>query len=148
MASPVPPLVRRTEITQATLDRFIGRAFAWGQADCAQLAAFHLRAMGHKVLLSKAGRYRSALGAAKALKRAGFANLTEALDAHGLEQIAPASALPGDIIAIPHDPKQPEALMIVLTNGRVLGWVDDVEGAAVLQPVQYLRGWRVPCLKR
>jgi hypothetical protein len=142
-----PPLVRRTEITQATLDRFIGKSFAYGRADCVQMAAFHLKAMGHTVLLSKGGQYRSALGAGKAIRRAGYASLAEALDAMGLERIPPAAALPGDIIAIPTAAKL-ECLMIVLGNGRALGWVDEVPEASVLQPVMYETGWRVPCLKR
>jgi hypothetical protein len=140
-------MLRRAEITQATLDRYHGQPFEYGRADCVQLAAFHLRAMGHKVLLSKGGRYGSALGAAKSLRRAGFASLAEALDAMGLERIAPAAAIVGDILTIPTAARL-EALFVVLGNGRAVGWVDETPGAAVVQPVLYETGWRVPCLKR
>lgn len=139
-------LVRRAEIAQATLDRFKDRAFAYGSADCVQMAAFHLRGMGHQVLLSKGGRYRTGVGAVRALKRAGFNSLSEAIDAFHFERIAPAAALVGDILALPHEEgAQLEALAVALGNGRVLGWHPDAPGAAVLQPVMYEHAWRVPC---
>lgn len=137
-------LVRRTEITQATLDRFRDRPLRYGSADCVQMAAAHLKAMGHRVLLSKGGRYQTAIGALRALRRAGFASLTEALDGQHLERIAPAAAWTGDIIAIPADEgAKLEALGIALGNGRVLAWHPDLPGAGVLQPLQYLAAWRV-----
>jgi hypothetical protein len=142
-----PELHLRAEVTQATLDRFVGKPLIFGSADCAQMIARHLRAMGHRVLLSKGGRYQSARGALRAIRRAGYDNLTEALDAMGLERIPPAAAITGDIISLPTDAEL-ECLMIVLGNGRALGWVDGVPGAAVVQPVMYENGWRVPCLKR
>lgn len=141
-------LVRRTEITQATLDRFKDRPLAYGSADCVQKAAFHLRAMGHTVLLTKGGRYRSAIGAVRALHRAGYRSLCEALDAMVLERIAPASAWTGDILAMPpEEGARLEALGIALGNGRVTGWHPDSPGCAVLQPEQYLAAWRVPLVE-
>lgn len=141
-------LIRRTAIAQATLDRFKDRPFAYGSADCVQMAAFHLRAMGHQVLLSKGGRYRSGVGAVRALDRAGYRSLSEALDAMALERIAPAAALTGDILSLPQEEGAPlEALAIALGNGRVLGWHADAPGAAVLQPVMYENAWRVTCRK-
>ncbi len=146
--NPAHVIVRRTEITQATLDRFKDRPFAFGSADCVQLAAFHLRAMGHRVLLTKGGRYQTAIGAVRALRRAGHRDLRQALDAMLLEPIAPAAAWTGDIIAMPpEEGAKIEALGIALGNGRVLGWHPDAAGAAVLQPDQYLAAWRVPLVE-
>ncbi|MDF1506493.1 hypothetical protein [Roseisolibacter sp. H3M3-2] len=145
---PALELVRRAEITQLTLDRFKERPFRFGAGDCVQMTAFHLRGMGHQVLLSKGGQYRTGLGAVRALRRAGFASLSEALDEMGLARIAPAAALTGDVLALPHEEGSPlEALTIALGNGRVLGWHAELAGAAVLQPVQFVTAWRVPWLR-
>ena len=138
-----PALTRRVEITQATLDRYVGRELNYGAVDCVQIAAFHLRAMGLKVLLSKGGRYRTELGAAKALKRAGFASLAEALEDLGLDRVPAASVIVGDLLEIP-TAASIGCLMIALGNGRALGFVDDHPVAAVLQPLQYVAGWRAP----
>lgn len=141
-------LVNRTAATQATLDRFRDRPFAYGSADCMQMVAFHLRGMGHRLLLSKGGRYRTGLGAVRALTRAGYASLSEVLDRVPLERIAPAEALAGDVLCLPQEDGAPlEALAVALGNGRVLGWHADAPGAAVLQPLIYEHAWRVPCRK-
>jgi hypothetical protein len=142
-----PEMVRRVAITQATLDRFKGRPFAWGSADCGQMVAYHLKAMGHRLLLSKWGRYRSAIGAAKAMKRAGFADLSAVLESLGLERIPAAAAIAGDVVRLPQEEGAAfEALTIALGNGRVLGFYGD-EGATVLQPVMFETAWRVTCRK-
>lgn len=141
---PGSEMIMRVEVTQATLDRFIGRPFVWGSADCGQLAAFHLKGMGHRLVLTKWGSYRSALGAAKAMKRAGYADLSAVLDGMGLDRIPPAAVLPGDVLALPHEESAVfEALTVALGNGRVLGFYG--EGAAVLQPLMFETAWRVPC---
>ena len=139
-------LVRRVEIAQATFDRFKDRAFDWGSADCVQAAAWHLRAMGHTVLLSKGGRYRTAIGAARALRRAGYDSLSAALDAMHFERIAPAAAWTGDLLALPGHDERIEAIGVALGNGRIGGWHPDALGYAALQPETYLAAWRVPLI--
>jgi hypothetical protein len=142
-------LTRRVAAAQATLDRYRDKGFAYGSGDCVQMAAFHLRRMGHVVVLSKGGAYRSALGAVKALRRAGHASIAAALDAHGLERIAPAAAIVGDIVALPAADGSPlEALTVALGNGRVIGWHVEVAGATVMQPVAFAAAWRVPVIVR
>jgi hypothetical protein len=140
-------LLARTEIAQATLDRFKGHPLTYGRHDCVQMAAFHLRASGYRVLLSKGGRYRSAIGAVRALRRAGYQDLFGALDDLGLVRIAPAAAIVGDIVALPSEEEILPALTIALGNGRVIGWHPDAEGAAVLQPLAFEAAWRVECRK-
>lgn len=138
-------LLQRHAVTAETLKRWQGREFAWGTADCARLAACHLRRAGHQPPLNRSGQWRTALGAARALQRAGFANLADALDAVPLLRIAPAAAMQGDIVALPSEDRF-EALGIVLGNGRVLSWIggDAAPGCAVLQPVQPpAMAWRV-----
>ncbi len=140
-------LLARAEIAQATLDRFKGQPLAYGRHDCVQMAAFHLRACGYRVLLSKGGRYRSATGALRALRRAGYDDLFVALDDLGLVRVPPAAALVGDLLALPSEEAALPALTVALGNGRVLGWHPDAEGAAVLQPLAYEAAWRVECRK-
>lgn len=139
-------LIRRRDIAQAVFDRFAGRPLKWGQDDCVRMAAFNLRKFRRPVSLAKAGTYASARGALKALKRAGFDTLEAAVDAQGLEPIAPAMALPGDLIGLPAEEDGPWlALTVALGNGRVLGF----QGGAcrVLVPnydaANRVRGWRV-----
>lgn len=134
-------LERRKIATEATMARFVGQPFVWGKQDCAKLSAFHLRQLGVKVGIAKAGKWTTALGAKAALKRMGVKSLSELADKH-LAEIAPASALPGDIMIMPGDDGF-EGLAIVLGNGAVLGWHEETDGCAVLR-VTYAetRAWR------
>lgn len=123
-------LNRRREALSATMARWQGRAFAWGAVDCVRIGTSHLRAMGHHLALGlhKAGSYRTALGAKRALARAGHDSIAAALDGVGLDRIAPAAALPGDFIVTPGTEGW-EALTIAIGNGAVLGFPED--GGAV-----------------
>ena len=138
------PMVRRRDAAQAALDRWSARPMRLGPSGCVRMVAAHLRKLGTKVRLPPSGSYRTVPGAMKALKAAGHASLAEALDAHGLERIAPAAAIVGDILMLPGVDRL-GALTIALGNGRVVGWHEDVPGGAtVLQPVDYVTAWRVP----
>lgn len=136
-------LLRRRDVAQAAVDRFQGVPFEYGKNDCARLAAFVLRQMGHRPQLGKAGGYRSALGARRALARAGHHSLAAALDALGLLRIAPAAALPADIIMVPAEGGLDGSLQVAVGNRRTLGYHEDLIGADILQPVQYLAAWSV-----
>ena len=144
--APAPIMLRRVAATQATLDRWQGVAFDWGSADCARMVAGHLRELGLVVRIGKAGSYASALGGSRALRRAGFADLPAALDAHGLVRIAPAATVVGDVLALPADPHDNRgfaALAVALGNGRVLCWHPDAPGAVVCQPLAFEAAWSV-----
>ncbi len=140
------PLVVRKKATDATLEKFGGRPFALGSVDCGKMTAFHLRQLGHKVRLSKAGQYKTALGAKAALRRMGYNTLAEAMDGLGFERIAPASALVGDVISLPaeHDLW---GLGIWLGNANALAFHEGHDGLVVLTPTaDALRdaiAWRV-----
>jgi hypothetical protein len=136
-------MVRRQKAAQATVNRFKGAPFAYGRNDCVRMAVFVLRQMGHRPHLGRAGTYSSARGAVRALKRAGFASLAEAMDGQHLARIAPAAALPGDLVMIPAEAPFDGALTVAVGNGRVLGYHQDLDGADILQPVQYLAAWRL-----
>ncbi len=132
----------RADAAQATLNRFRDQPFTWGKNDCARMVAFHLRQLGFKPQLSKAGTYKTALSARRALARAGFANLPDAIDALGLPRIAPAAALVGDIVQLEAD-SDLGALFVAVGNGRVLGYHEAATGAVVMQPTGApLAAWR------
>ncbi|MFV1919132.1 hypothetical protein VPH46_06835 [Sphingomonas sp. MJ1 (PH-R8)] len=136
-------LLRRQHAAQAAVDRFKGQPLAYGKNDCARLAAFVLRKMGHRPQLAKAGSYSTALGATRALQRSGFEDLAAAIDAMGLPRIAPAAAWVADLVLLPAEGPFGGALSVAVGNGRVLGYHEDVDGADILQPVQYLAAWRL-----
>lgn len=141
-APPKPEAQRRVDATQATLDRFKDVPFEWGRFDCVRMAAHLLRQAGYKPSLSAGGTYRSLLGAKKALKKAGFDTLADALDSLGLERITPAATVVGDIIEWPSE-NELAALGIALGNGRMVAYHPDSAGACVLQPVEFVAAWRV-----
>ena len=136
------PLVRRTAAAQKTLDTWSKRPMKLGSSDCVRMAASHLRLLGYKVRLPNSGSYRTVRSATKALQAAGYASLEQALDAHGLQRIAPAAAIVGDILMLPGVDKL-GGLTVALGNGRVVGWHECAAGGAVvLQPVEYVAAWR------
>jgi len=138
-------LISRVAAAQATLDRFKDEPFQWGRKDCVRMAAFHLRQLGYRPKLGKAGSYSSALGARRALARAGYDSLAAALDDLGLERTPPAAALVGDIVQGASGDAF-GAIGVVLGNGRILGYQEDLPGAAVLHPLALDLAWRAdPC---
>jgi hypothetical protein len=137
------PLERRARATQKLLDDWKDRPFDWKtQSHCLRLVVEHLRRMGYKPPLSRAGSFKSALAAKGALKRAKVKTLAEAVDLMGLPRIPPAAALVGDIIELPGEAPF-GALTVAVGNNRVLGWHADADGAVVMQPVEYIAAWRV-----
>ncbi len=136
-------MIQRQQAAQAAVARFKGEPWQLGKNDCVRLAAFVLRKMGHRPQLGKAGTYTTGPAALRALQRAGFNTLSEALDALGLERIAPAAARIADIVMIPGEAPLDGALTIAVGNGRVLGFHEDTGTAEILQPVEFIAAWRV-----
>jgi hypothetical protein len=133
---------RRVVAVNATRARFAGRAFAWGTVDCAKVVAWHLRKMGHRIGISKAGSYSTALSAKRALARWGVETLTEALDKAMLDRIPPAAALAGDVVQLPGTDAF-DALAVVAGNGAVLGFHEDSDTLEVVRlDVVPLAAWR------
>ena len=134
--------LRRVAAAQATLDRYYGQPFTWGLTDCARLAAHSLRELGVSAPLSRFGRYSTASGAMRALRRRGFTDLGDVLDDMGLLRIPPAAALPGDIVGLDGDATPLTALTVALGNGRVLGFHPEAGmTAAILAPRAYRSAW-------
>ena len=139
----IDPLVRRRNAAQLTLDTWSKRPMRLGTHDCVRMVAAHLRRLGYQVKLPPSGSYRTVNSAVKALRAAGHDSVAAALDAMGLERIAPAAAIVGDVLML-ESADGLGSLTVALGNGRVAGYHDDVgAGAAVLQPVEYVAAWRV-----
>jgi hypothetical protein len=136
-------MIRRQQAAQAAVARFKGQPWQLGKNDCVRMAAFVLRKMGHRPQLGKAGTYKTGAGAMLALKRAGHDSLGAALDALGLERIAPAAARVADIIMIPGEAPLDGALTIAVGNGRVLGYHQDLAVAEIMQPLEFVAAWRL-----
>lgn len=139
------PMIRRVAAAQACIDRFSGKPYALGQRDCIKLTGHALHKLGKRVSLTKGLRYSSEAGGVKAMRKLGFGSLLEAVDAAlGAEaRIAPAMALPGDIVALPTEGDSPFgcALTVAVGNGRVVGFKDGF--GLVIQPLEYVAAWRV-----
>jgi len=139
-------LLVRQRAVDACLKRFAGQALRWGRTDCVKLTALALRKQGVSVPQLKGLRYRSALGAAKALEATGHDNLLAAMDATGLARIAPAAAWPGDIVGLPSDDDRFDvALTVCIAPGsnRVLS-LDGAARFGVVRPSGMFTGaWRV-----
>jgi hypothetical protein len=137
-------LVRRVAAAEATLAAFRDKPLVWGVCDCARMAAFTARQLGVRAPLSRFGRYSTAAGAQRALKRQGFDTLAEAVDSLGLLRIPPAAALPADLIALDAEDGG-VALTVHLAHDRVLGFaeLDGRHVAGVLKPTGFVCAWRV-----
>lgn len=121
----------RVAAAQATFDAYHLQPFVWGRTDCVRLAAHMMRGLGYKPRLHRGGSYSSEIGAAKALLRAGFRDPAEWMDDFGVLRIAPAAALPGDILGFRH-PDQAHGwtgLSVSLGQGRVLAFMADGDGS-------------------
>ena len=136
------PLERRHAAIEATMARYRDRTFEWGKVDCAKVAAFHLKKLGHKILISKAGSYSSPLGAARALKRLGYANLAEMAEGIGLTPIPYSRMLLGDIAEIEGD-SPVGAIGIYAGNGNLFCFHQDHPGLVTMTPSTILHAWSV-----
>lgn len=132
----------RVAVANACLAQFEGREHEYGKADCLRLAASCLKRMGHQVPLSKIGFYKTEIGALRALKRMGFTNMIEAMDAQGFPRIAPSKAWPADIVAIAAPDPWKGALTVKLAGAGVVGSIQG-EPFAALEVKQAVAAWRI-----
>lgn len=104
--------------------RYRGRPFAWGKVDCAKVAAYHLKQLGHPIFISKAGSYASPVSARRALARLGHDSLPSLIDGLGLSRIPHSRLLLGDII-VNDGHAGLDAIGLYAGNGHVLGFHED-----------------------
>jgi hypothetical protein len=134
-------ILKRREVTQATLDHFASKPFDWRSgATCVHLVRKQLVGMGHRPPPMKA--FRSALTAKKALQSKGWADLAEMMGSL-LTSVAPARAIIGDIVEMPSDDDTFGALAVVMGNGRIMGYLGETDLLTIAQPlVVPLAAWR------
>lgn len=141
----LPEMERRREATQATVGKFRGHGFDWGQGfHCVRLAHFHLRQMGWRSpKLPTLPRLRSSLAAKKELQARGWGSVTAMLDAL-LPRIAPAAMLQGDLAVLPGDDGL-DAIFVYAGPRRLFGWREDQPVAVMLEvPLGDVKAaWRV-----
>lgn len=117
--------IQRQQIAQAVVDQYLSQDLIYGQRDCAHLAGSILDAFEIAHPLTTAGTFKNVVQAARALKKAGFNDLAEAVDSTGLTRIGAASALPCDLIAI----RAPEfiggwSLGVVVGPNKALAFIE------------------------
>lgn len=143
-----PMMIRRAAV-DACAKKFLDRPKKWGERDCVKLAALALRKQGFGIIQPLKGvRYRTKTSGMKRFKESGFSDLVAAVDELGLQQIAPAMTLPGDLIAVkaPEDDPFGASLMVVHTGAarRLIGLNDDGIFRVVIPDMDYvLAAWRV-----
>jgi len=122
----VASLIDRVTHTQATIDAFLYRPFAWGSADCAHLAGSHVERFGVQTALGEVGKYATERGAKRKLRSLGVTSMEELADAAGFERIPPASALVGDLVGFPGGQEGDEwtALGVHVGGDRIMGFAD------------------------
>lgn len=122
----LPDLERRRRAIAITRKRFAGKPHRFGVNDCVKAGAAHIRNMGHRksLGLSKAGVYKNAIGAKAALRRAGFEGVGDALTKAGFVEIAPAAALPGDLL-IADGCHGLDAIGIVIAHDTLFGFLEE-----------------------
>lgn len=107
-------------------DRYLGKVFAWETGvTCLHMLRFHMRNMGHRP--PGIPRFRSALGAKRAMQQRGWGSVSEMLDSM-LPRIAPAQMWLGDVL-ITEGTDGLDAININAGLGRVLGWHETAPGA-------------------
>ena len=137
-----PVMVRRIGAAQACIDRFNGKPYHAANRHCGKLAAHALMKMGRSAKLLTASRHTTEAGAIRYLRQTGFADLVALMDAMGLERIAPAAALPGDIVGLPSGDAFGCSLSVAVGEGLVLGLVEGAD-FQILIPHDFVAAWRV-----
>lgn len=117
-------LIRRQRAVEACRDRFVGKPLDFRVRDCVRLIRHDLHHMGHSTSLLKGVRWASETGAYKAMRKLGYADLLAGMDASSLPRIAPAAALPADILALPAEGGFGCALAIYAGNSLAIGYLD------------------------
>ncbi len=136
-------LIRKRDAAQAALDHWSTVDFKLGSGDCAQMVARHLRALGKSIKLPPRGSYRSVPGALRAMRKLGFASLADWIDSAGVERIAPARVVAGDVLQLPAEHPL-GGLAIALGNGAAVAWMEGIEGGAIpIRPLLFVNAWRV-----
>lgn len=108
------------------------------------MAGHAARQMGHRISILKGLRYTTEAGALKVMRKLGFKDLIEAVDASGLPRIAPAMALPADILAFPADDPFGCCLYVYAGNGKAHGYQEGHDiGVTITLAQPAIAAWRL-----
>jgi len=132
----------RVKAAQACIDRFNGKTYEPGKRDCWRLFLHLLHQLGRSVPAARRVRYSTETGAYRALRKAGFECLADAVDSLGFERIPPARAMAGDLVAVPSgEDAFGCALTVAVGNGRVFGFLNG--RGQVVEPKAFVAAWRL-----
>lgn len=127
-------LQRRMKAAEACRKRFKDRPYKPGTRDCPLMGLHVLHGLGVKVPFAKGLKWKNEAEGLRVLKSLGFANLTEAIDSLGLPRIAPAFALPGDLVAL-ETGHAVGCIAVAMGNGNLLAFTDHSPNAEILTGV-------------
>ncbi len=124
-------LQRRMKAAEATRHRFQGLPYEPGKRDCPRMGLHLLHGLGIKAPFAKGLKWRNEAEGLRALKALGFANLIEAIDSLGFARIAPARALPADLVAL-ETSHEVGCISVAMGNSNYLAFTDHSPNAEVL----------------
>ncbi len=134
-------LHERAAATQAVVDRFRVRPFGWANGGtCIHLARAQMRALGHRP--PPIPRFRSAIGARRALLVAGHRDLAALFDSM-LPQIAPAAMWVGDLALMRGDANFDA---VVVSTGRLMAGYHSEQldrGVVNIDAFEFIGAWRL-----
>lgn len=116
-------LADRARATDATKKAFFGTERNWSDTTCVHVLHAHLVNMGH--MPPDVPPFRTKKGAREALKAMGAASLPNLCRNLGLEEIAPAKMIVGDIAILPGAEGKADGIRAAITicaGNKFMGW--------------------------
>lgn len=139
---PTPELIRRQQAVAFILKKYKSASCDFVRADCVRMLRTLLVKLGYS-RLPRLPRYDTLAGAVRALRERGWNSTPELIDEilPG-RRIAPAEMWLGDVAVAP-DESGLGAIWVAIGGGRMLGWIDGSDKAAVIEPLTIEAAWRV-----
>ncbi|MFN7029465.1 MAG: DUF6950 family protein [Sphingopyxis sp.] len=130
-------LAQRAAATQATWALLSGVPFAWDGMTCVDALHAQMLHMGHQP--PAVPGFRTKAGARRALKAMGATSLGHLMeDVLGLERIAPAAMIVGDVALIPGDGVRTDGIrgaIAICAGNKFMGWHGAAEGFQMIDDV-------------
>lgn len=136
---------KRAKAVEGCMTRFAFKPVEPGVRDCLKLAAHAMHHMGRSTKKISDWEGRSWADGYRYIQKKKCADLVELMDkALPKRRIAPAAALPGDIIALPADDERFGcSLAVALDNGRVLALNAESGLIEPMMPRLFVCAWRL-----
>jgi len=133
-------LIRRQFATQTTLTQFGDKVLDWENVDCLKMAMGHASNLGHP-LICKIPNYRTATGALKALKKAGYSSMEDLMKSN-FNEIPAAFAILGDLVLM-EGSHNLDSICLYSDRRKVFGWDETLDGMKVIVPHKIKGVYRV-----